>query len=42
MAIVVSVLKEEQPHEKRVAIDPDVTKRLIKLAQKCWLNEAPG
>lgn len=30
MSVVVSVLKETQAHEQRVALDPDVTKRLTK------------
>ncbi|ANZ61649.1 NAD(P) transhydrogenase subunit alpha [Secundilactobacillus paracollinoides] len=42
MAIVVSVLKEEQPHEKRVAIDPDVTKRLIKAGAKVLVERGAG
>ncbi|WP_461239417.1 NAD(P) transhydrogenase subunit alpha [Paucilactobacillus sp. N302-9] len=30
MSVVISALKEVAAHEKRVAIDPDVTKRLVK------------
>ncbi|KRK97138.1 NAD(P)(+) transhydrogenase [Secundilactobacillus odoratitofui DSM 19909 = JCM 15043] len=30
MSVIVAVLKETQAHEQRVAIDPDVTKRLVK------------
>ncbi|MFC6169868.1 NAD(P) transhydrogenase subunit alpha [Loigolactobacillus jiayinensis] len=30
MSIVVSVLKENRGHEKRVALDPEVTKKLVK------------
>lgn len=30
MSVIVSVLKETQAHEQRVALDPDVTKRLVK------------
>ncbi|MCH5462762.1 NAD(P) transhydrogenase subunit alpha [Lactobacillus sp. LC28-10] len=42
MSIVVSALKEEQPHEKRVAIDPDVTKRLIKAGMKVLIEKGAG
>lgn len=42
MAIVVSVLKEEQAHENRVAIDPDVTKRLVKAGAKVLVERGAG
>ncbi len=42
MAIVVSVLKEELAHENRVAIDPDVTKRLVKAGAKVLVERGAG
>ncbi|MTV81838.1 NAD(P) transhydrogenase subunit alpha [Secundilactobacillus folii] len=42
MSIVVSALKEEQPHEKRVAIDPEVTKRLVKAGMKVLIEKGAG
>lgn len=42
MSIVVSALKEEQPHENRVAIDPDVAKRLVKAGMKVLVEKGAG
>lgn len=42
MGIVVSVLKETDPHEKRVALDPDVAKRLIKAEATVLVETGAG
>lgn len=42
MSIVVSVLKETQPQENRVAIDPEVTKKLVKNNMTVLVEKGAG
>ena len=42
MFVNVAVLKETQPHERRVALVPSVTARLIKLGAKLHMQSGAG
>lgn len=42
MSITVSVLKETDPHEQRVALDPDVIKRMLKDGLQVLVEEKAG
>ena len=41
MYVNVAVLKETQPHERRVALVPSVVAKLIKLGAKLHMQSAP-
>ena len=42
MYVNVAVLKETQPHERRVALVPSVVPKLIKLGAKLHMQEGAG
>ena len=42
MYVNVAVLKETQPHERRVALTPSVTPKLIKLGAKLHMQIGRG
>lgn len=42
MSVVIAAIKETMPHEHRVAIDPDVTKRLIKNKMEVVIETGAG
>ena len=42
MFVNVAVLKETQPHERRVALVPSVTARLIKLGAELHMQSGAG